>query len=242
MAHRGTGQLGLLFFDISVPFSHTWGGDQDTALDPIAVFPLLEAELERPHELAGAAPEREQHRRVAPQARRQRRRPARAAPGGLAAHQPAEGPDQPPHRQGGQPAAVGRRPVLLGRGACRAGLSVGFHAARAVRHRPVPRPRRLGAAVAARLRAAGQRRRDQGGRRPAQGEPSGQARDPLRVGDHRQPLQELRAAVLPLLRARLRGAQRVRLQPLPHRQRRDEVRALAAPQEAAHAGSTSGSR
>ena len=42
---EGRGSISLLFFDISVPFSHTWGGDQDTALDPITVFPLLEAEL-----------------------------------------------------------------------------------------------------------------------------------------------------------------------------------------------------
>ena len=42
---EGKGKISLLFFSISVPFSHTWGGSQDTRLDPIEVFPLLEQEL-----------------------------------------------------------------------------------------------------------------------------------------------------------------------------------------------------
>jgi hypothetical protein len=42
---EGKGSISLLFFDISVPFSHTWGDSQDTSLEPIPVFPLLEAEL-----------------------------------------------------------------------------------------------------------------------------------------------------------------------------------------------------
>ena len=41
----GKGKISLLFFSISVPFSHTWGSNEDTKLDPIEVFPLLEAEL-----------------------------------------------------------------------------------------------------------------------------------------------------------------------------------------------------
>lgn len=42
---EGKGSISLLFFDISVPFSHTWGDDKETTLEPIPVFPLLEAEL-----------------------------------------------------------------------------------------------------------------------------------------------------------------------------------------------------
>jgi len=35
----------LLFFSIDVPFEHTWGNKENTKLDPIEVFPLLEKEL-----------------------------------------------------------------------------------------------------------------------------------------------------------------------------------------------------
>lgn len=42
---EGKGKISLLFFKISVPFKHTWGESKDTLLDPIEVFPLLEAEL-----------------------------------------------------------------------------------------------------------------------------------------------------------------------------------------------------
>jgi hypothetical protein len=42
---EGRGSISLLFFEISVPFSHTWGEDAATTLQPIPVFPLLEAEL-----------------------------------------------------------------------------------------------------------------------------------------------------------------------------------------------------
>jgi hypothetical protein len=42
---QGKGRISLLFFKISVPFEHTWGRSQDTTLDPIAVRPLLEKEL-----------------------------------------------------------------------------------------------------------------------------------------------------------------------------------------------------
>lgn len=42
---EGKGKISLLFFKIKVPFSHTWGGAEDTRLDPIEVFPLLEHEL-----------------------------------------------------------------------------------------------------------------------------------------------------------------------------------------------------
>ncbi|MGH8196274.1 MAG: DUF6603 domain-containing protein [Woeseiaceae bacterium] len=42
---EGKGSISLLFFDIKVPFSHTWGSNEDTKLDPITVMPLLEAEV-----------------------------------------------------------------------------------------------------------------------------------------------------------------------------------------------------
>ena len=42
---QGKGEISLLFFSIKVPFEHTWGESQDTTLDPIAVYPLLEAEF-----------------------------------------------------------------------------------------------------------------------------------------------------------------------------------------------------
>ena len=41
----GRGSISILFFSISVPFSHTWGASADTTLTPIEVFPLLEQEL-----------------------------------------------------------------------------------------------------------------------------------------------------------------------------------------------------
>ena len=42
---EGKGKIKILFFSISVPFKHRWGDNQDTKLDPIKVFPLLEAEF-----------------------------------------------------------------------------------------------------------------------------------------------------------------------------------------------------
>ncbi|MBA3315745.1 MAG: hypothetical protein H0T47_20970 [Planctomycetaceae bacterium] len=42
---EGKGKISLLFFKISVPFKHSWGDNQDTKLDPIEVFPLLETEF-----------------------------------------------------------------------------------------------------------------------------------------------------------------------------------------------------
>lgn len=41
----GKGKISLLFFSIKVPFSATWGDEENTKLDPILVFPLLEQEL-----------------------------------------------------------------------------------------------------------------------------------------------------------------------------------------------------
>lgn len=43
---KGKGSISLLFFDISVPFEHTWGDEKNTELPPISVIPLLVAELE----------------------------------------------------------------------------------------------------------------------------------------------------------------------------------------------------
>lgn len=42
---EGKGSISLLFFSIDVPFEHTWGNKENTKLDPIEVFPLLEKEL-----------------------------------------------------------------------------------------------------------------------------------------------------------------------------------------------------
>lgn len=42
---EGKGKISLLFFKIKVPFSHTWGEEENTKLDPIKVFPLIEKEL-----------------------------------------------------------------------------------------------------------------------------------------------------------------------------------------------------
>lgn len=44
---EGEGSIGFLFFSIDVPFSHTWGQDEDTTLPPIQVMPLLEAEFNK---------------------------------------------------------------------------------------------------------------------------------------------------------------------------------------------------
>lgn len=45
---EGEGSISVLFFDIDVPFSHTWGAREDTALPPIDVLPRIVAELEKP--------------------------------------------------------------------------------------------------------------------------------------------------------------------------------------------------
>lgn len=44
---EGTGSISLLFWDVSVDFSETWGDKEDTTLPPISVMPLLVAELEK---------------------------------------------------------------------------------------------------------------------------------------------------------------------------------------------------
>jgi len=45
---RGSGSISLLFFEISADFDITWGDARDTSLPPVAVIPLLKAELEKP--------------------------------------------------------------------------------------------------------------------------------------------------------------------------------------------------
>lgn len=44
---QGTGSISLLFFDVDVDFSETWGETSDTSLPPIAVLPILSAEYEK---------------------------------------------------------------------------------------------------------------------------------------------------------------------------------------------------
>jgi hypothetical protein len=44
---EGTGSISLLFFDIDVDFSHTWGETTDTSLPPIQVLPILAAEYNK---------------------------------------------------------------------------------------------------------------------------------------------------------------------------------------------------
>lgn len=44
---EGTGSISLLFWDIDVDFSHTWGDEEDTTLPPIEVIPLVVAEFDK---------------------------------------------------------------------------------------------------------------------------------------------------------------------------------------------------
>lgn len=44
---EGEGSISLLFWDLDVPFSHTWGQTTDTTLPPIDVVPIVEAELDK---------------------------------------------------------------------------------------------------------------------------------------------------------------------------------------------------
>jgi uncharacterized protein DUF6603 len=44
---EGEGSISLLFWDIDVPFSHTWGEAENTTLPPIAVVPILTGELDK---------------------------------------------------------------------------------------------------------------------------------------------------------------------------------------------------
>ena len=44
---EGEGSITLLFWDIDVPFSHTWGEDENTTLPPIQIMPKLKAEFDK---------------------------------------------------------------------------------------------------------------------------------------------------------------------------------------------------
>ncbi|HYJ82327.1 MAG TPA: DUF6603 domain-containing protein, partial [Allosphingosinicella sp.] len=44
---EGTGSISLLFWDVDVDFSHTWGEAENTTLPPVAVMPMLKAEFEK---------------------------------------------------------------------------------------------------------------------------------------------------------------------------------------------------
>jgi hypothetical protein len=45
---RGRGSISLLFFEISADFDITWGESRNTSLPPVAVLPIIAAELEKP--------------------------------------------------------------------------------------------------------------------------------------------------------------------------------------------------
>jgi hypothetical protein len=53
---RGTGHVSLLFFEISADFDVTWGDSAETTLPPIAVVPLLKAELDKRENWTAALP------------------------------------------------------------------------------------------------------------------------------------------------------------------------------------------
>jgi hypothetical protein len=44
---EGEGSISVLFWDIDIPFSHTWGDSADTVLPEIAALPILQAEFEK---------------------------------------------------------------------------------------------------------------------------------------------------------------------------------------------------
>jgi hypothetical protein len=53
---EGTGSISLLFFDIDVDFSHTWGSEAETTLPPINVMPLLVSEYGKSENWLAALP------------------------------------------------------------------------------------------------------------------------------------------------------------------------------------------
>lgn len=53
---RGTGHVSLLFFDISADFDVTWGDSAETTLPPVAVVPLITAELDKRENWTAALP------------------------------------------------------------------------------------------------------------------------------------------------------------------------------------------
>ncbi|TMJ93888.1 MAG: hypothetical protein E6G67_11050, partial [Actinobacteria bacterium] len=44
---EGEGSISVLFWDIDIPFSHTWGESADTVLPDIAALPIIKAEFEK---------------------------------------------------------------------------------------------------------------------------------------------------------------------------------------------------
>jgi len=57
---EGTGSISLLFFDIDVDFSHTWGNEAETTLPPITVLPQLLAEFEKMENWQSVVPDNNQ--------------------------------------------------------------------------------------------------------------------------------------------------------------------------------------
>jgi len=53
---EGEGSISLLFWDIDVPFSHTWGETADTVLPEIEALPIIKAELEKRENWAALPP------------------------------------------------------------------------------------------------------------------------------------------------------------------------------------------
>jgi hypothetical protein len=53
---EGEGSISLLFWDIDVPFSHTWGDSADTVLPSTPALPILVAELEKRENWLAIAP------------------------------------------------------------------------------------------------------------------------------------------------------------------------------------------
>lgn len=53
---EGTGSISILFFDIDVDFSYTWGNEAETTLPPISVVPLLVAEVQKLENWRAALP------------------------------------------------------------------------------------------------------------------------------------------------------------------------------------------
>lgn len=53
---HGTGHVSLLFFEISADFDTTWGDGADTTLPPLAIRPLLRAELDKRENWSAARP------------------------------------------------------------------------------------------------------------------------------------------------------------------------------------------
>jgi Family of unknown function (DUF6603) len=53
---EGEGSISVLFWDIDVPFSHTWGESADTVLPEIAALPIIKAEFEKRENWVALAP------------------------------------------------------------------------------------------------------------------------------------------------------------------------------------------